>query len=205
MKSATRRLINHTSFVQSLELSRGKGEFSVLNLSRSRETTQWETEAPSRSLAKEKERLQWPETAIKRFVGRGFGPYLLSCPPPLRCPHFSPARDFIRPQCREIKPFWDIYEWIGHTDDAGPRRATKRDGGHAAPAPSLSPLPSPSFVLRHRARFATCCQTRRRLPVPFRSGSNLLPSLLRSVLLHLLAYFLFSLRYCLWNSSNGAG
>jgi len=50
-------------------------------------------------------------------------PYLLSCPSPPRpstavplhlanCLHFSPARDFIRPQRREIKPFWDIYEWI---------------------------------------------------------------------------------------------
>lgn len=47
-----------------------------------------------------------------------------------------------------------------------------------AATPHQRPLSPPSlfFVLRHRARFATCCQTRRRLPVPFRSGSNLLPS-----------------------------
>lgn len=40
-----------------------------------------------------------------------------------------------------------------------------------AATPHQRPLSPPSlfFVLRHRARFATCCQT-------FRSGSNLLPS-----------------------------
>lgn len=141
MKSATRRLINHTSFVQSLELSRGKGEFSVLNLSRSRETTQWETEAPSRSLARRRRGCSDPRRRSNDSWVVASGRIFSPVPPPLRCPHFSPARDFIRPQCREIKPFWDIYEWIGHTDDAGPRRATKRDGGHAAPAPSLSPLP----------------------------------------------------------------
>lgn len=29
-----------------------------------------------------------------------------------KCLRFSPTRDFIRLQRREIKPFWDIYEWI---------------------------------------------------------------------------------------------
>lgn len=120
------------------KLPRGEGERGAIfprspssSASRSRER-QWERNPlPTllRSLAKR--RLQWPETAIKRFVGRGWAVSSLLSPPRPACPHFSPARDFIRPQCREIKPFWDIYEWIG------PSRATEQKGTTTQPAPSL--------------------------------------------------------------------
>lgn len=135
-----------------------------------------------------KRRLQWPETAIKRFVGRGWAVSSLLSPPRSACLHFSPARDFIRPQCREIKPFWDIYEWIGHTD-AGPAAHRNKKGRQQRP-------------LRQRARFATCCQTRRS-PVLFRSTNLPLPP--SSSISLRTSFSCSSLRYCLWNSSNEAG
>lgn len=186
-------------------MSRGKGEFSVLNLSRSRETTQWETEAPSRSLARRRRGCSDPRRRSSDSWVVASGRIFSPVPPPFARPvHIFHRLEILFARSAAKLSRFEIFMNGSDTpttlDPAAHRKGT-------AATPHQRPLSPPSlfFVLRHRARFATCCQTRRRLPVPFRSGSNLLPSLLRSVLLHLLAYFLFSLRYCLWNSSNGAG
>lgn len=135
-----------------------------------------------------KRRLQWPETAIKRFVGRGWAVSSLLSPLARPVYIFHRLEILFARSAAKLSRF-EIFMNGSDTPTPDPAAHRNKKGRQQRP-------------LRHRARFATCCQTRRS-PVLFRSTNLPLPP--SSSISLRTSFSCSSLRYCLWNSSNEAG
>lgn len=147
------------------------------------------TKPPSDSFSS-KEKVAVTRDGDQAIRGSWLGRIFLSCSPFARPVYIFHRLEILFARSAAKLSRFEIFMNGSDTPTLDPAARRNKKGRHQRP-------------LRHRVRFATCCQTRR-LPVLFRSA-NLSHSLCPPPIYLRTSFSCSSLRYCLWNSSNEAG